>query len=183
MALNYIFLFTLFPFWNDYTGVGPLRISPINLDWESCHISLSFCHGIGTQRPQASSRAGHVCESESPGVALLPEQTFSQTVTHATYHLLYICHTDGDSPFKLLIKFLLPSVGPGSHGESLMTDVEKEDETQLDQQMHQEEHPRVHPKDGTRLTGRQLVLWRGLVLFGAILFLLVGILVRVCVRI
>ncbi|XP_045680341.1 multidrug and toxin extrusion protein 1 isoform X5 [Phyllostomus hastatus] len=77
--------------------------------------------------------------------------------------------------------FLCP-VGPESHGESLMADVEKEDETQLDQQMHREEHPRVHPKDGTRLTGRQLVLWRGLVLLGAILILLVGILVRVCVR-
>ncbi|XP_045055166.1 multidrug and toxin extrusion protein 1 isoform X3 [Desmodus rotundus] len=77
--------------------------------------------------------------------------------------------------------FLCP-VGPESHGESLMTDVEKEDKTQLDQQMHPEERLWVHPKDVTKLTGRQLVLWRGLVLLGAISVLLVGILVRVCVR-
>ncbi|KAM5307218.1 multidrug and toxin extrusion protein 1 [Glossophaga mutica] len=77
--------------------------------------------------------------------------------------------------------FLCP-VGPESHGESLMTDVGKEDETQFDQQIHREEHLRVHPKDMTKLTGRQLVLWRGLVVLGAILVLLVGILVRVCVR-
>lgn len=63
-----------------------------------------------------------------------------------------------------------------------MKDVEKKDETQLDQQLHQEEHLRVHPKDLTKLTGKQLALRRGLLLLGAIAVLLVGLLVRVCVR-
>ncbi|XP_054427135.1 multidrug and toxin extrusion protein 1 isoform X2 [Pteronotus mesoamericanus] len=81
----------------------------------------------------------------------------------------------------LLSQGFLSPAGPESHGESLMTDVEKEDETQLDQQMHQEECLQAHPKDVAKLTGRQLVLWRGLVLLGAVLVLLAGILVRVCV--
>nr|KAF6458903.1 solute carrier family 47 member 1 [Rousettus aegyptiacus] len=78
---------------------------------------------------------------------------------------------------------LIYPVGPENHGETLMRDVEKKDETQLDQQMHQEEHLQVHPRDMTKLTGRQLILRRGLLLLGVISVLLVGILVRVWVRI
>ncbi|ELK15734.1 Multidrug and toxin extrusion protein 1 [Pteropus alecto] len=67
-------------------------------------------------------------------------------------------------------------VGPENCGETLMRDVEKKDETQLDQQIHQEEHLQVHPRDMTKLTGRQLILRRGLLLLGVISVLLVGIL-------
>lgn len=87
-----------------------------------------------------------------------------------------------NNPFKLLTKFLSSSVGPENHGEILMRDVEKKEETQLDQQLHQEEHLPVHPRDLTKLTGRQLVLRRGLLLLGVTAVLLVGILVRVYVR-
>nr|KAF6398839.1 solute carrier family 47 member 1 [Molossus molossus] len=78
---------------------------------------------------------------------------------------------------------LLCPVGPENHGEILMRDIEKKDETQLDQQLHQEERLPVHPRDLTALTGRQLVLRRGLLLLGVTAVLLVGILVRVYVRI
>lgn len=83
----------------------------------------------------------------------------------------------------MLTNFLFPLVGPENCGETLMRDVEKKDETQLDQQIHQEEHLQVHPRDMTKLTGRQLILRRGLLLLGVISVLLVGILVRVWVRI
>nr|XP_019612986.1 PREDICTED: multidrug and toxin extrusion protein 1 isoform X2 [Rhinolophus sinicus] len=77
---------------------------------------------------------------------------------------------------------LLYPVGPENHGEILTRNVAKKDKAQLDQQMHQE-GLRVHPKDMTKLTGRQLVLRRGFLLLGVISILLVGILVRVYVRI
>ncbi|XP_014644971.1 PREDICTED: multidrug and toxin extrusion protein 1 [Ceratotherium simum simum] len=77
----------------------------------------------------------------------------------------------------------LDPVGPENRGGILTRDVEKTDETQLDQQMHQEECPRVHPRDTTKLSGRQLLLRRGLLLLGVVSVLLVGILVRVYVRI
>lgn len=64
-----------------------------------------------------------------------------------------------------------------------MRDVEKKDKMQLDQQTQQEGHLRVHPRDGAKLTGRQLVLRRGLLLLGVVSVLLAGILVRVYVRI
>uniref|UniRef100_A0A8D2B3M5 Solute carrier family 47 member 1 n=1 Tax=Sciurus vulgaris TaxID=55149 RepID=A0A8D2B3M5_SCIVU len=73
-------------------------------------------------------------------------------------------------------------VGPENHGEILMSDVGKKDETQLDQQMPQEQLSPVHPKND-KLSVKQLALRRGVLLLGAILILLVGILVRVYVRI
>nr|XP_027778116.1 multidrug and toxin extrusion protein 1-like [Marmota flaviventris] len=74
-------------------------------------------------------------------------------------------------------------VGPENHGEILMRDVGKKDETQLDQQMPQEQPSPVHPKNNDKLSVQQLVLRRGLLLVGVILILLLGILVRVYVRI
>lgn len=56
-------------------------------------------------------------------------------------------------------------------------------ETQLDQQMSQEERLEADPRDETMLTGTQLVVRRGLLLLGVISVLLVGILVRVYVRV
>ncbi|KAK2506152.1 hypothetical protein MC885_004589 [Smutsia gigantea] len=76
---------------------------------------------------------------------------------------------------------LLYSVGPENHDRILMRDVETKDETQLDQWMHPE-HLQVRPGDVIELPRRQLVLRRGLLLLGAAFLLLVGILVRVCVR-
>lgn len=64
-----------------------------------------------------------------------------------------------------------------------MGDIEKKDETQLDQQMHQEECLQVLPRDTMKLSRRQLVLRRGLLLLGVVSVLLLGILVRVYVRI
>ncbi|KAM4822998.1 multidrug and toxin extrusion protein 1-like [Urocitellus parryii] len=74
-------------------------------------------------------------------------------------------------------------VGPENHGEILMRDAGKKDETQLDQQMPQEQPSPVHPKNNDKLSVPQLVLRRGLLLVGVILILLLGILVRVYVRI
>ncbi|XP_015358914.1 multidrug and toxin extrusion protein 1 isoform X2 [Marmota marmota marmota] len=74
-------------------------------------------------------------------------------------------------------------VGPENHGEILMRDVGKKDETQLDQQMPQEQPSPVHPKNNDKLSVQQLILRRGLLLVGVILILLLGILVRVYVRI
>ncbi|XP_031790156.1 multidrug and toxin extrusion protein 1-like [Piliocolobus tephrosceles] len=65
----------------------------------------------------------------------------------------------------------------------LMNDVGKTGETQLDQQMRQEEPLPEHPQDSAKLSRTQLVLRRGLLLLGAFLILLVGILVRFYVRI
>ncbi|XP_029784227.1 multidrug and toxin extrusion protein 1-like [Suricata suricatta] len=72
-------------------------------------------------------------------------------------------------------------VGPENQRGVLMTTVETRNETQLDPQMRQEEHLPAPPRDRTPLTGRQLVLRRGLLLVGFISVLLVGILVRVYV--
>ncbi|XP_021574484.1 multidrug and toxin extrusion protein 1-like [Carlito syrichta] len=78
---------------------------------------------------------------------------------------------------------LLHPGGPENHEGILMKDAEKKGATQLDPQMHQEEPLPVQPKDGTKLSWKQLVLRRGLMLLGAILILLLGILVRLYVRI
>ncbi|XP_012368606.1 multidrug and toxin extrusion protein 1 [Octodon degus] len=77
-------------------------------------------------------------------------------------------------------------VGPEIHGEIVMTDIEKKEETQLEQQKEetQLEQPPLpaHTKD-TKLSWKQLVLRRGLLLLGVLLVLLAGILVRVYVKI
>ncbi|XP_008994667.4 multidrug and toxin extrusion protein 1 isoform X2 [Callithrix jacchus] len=65
----------------------------------------------------------------------------------------------------------------------LMNDTEKTGESQSDQQMHQAQPLPVHPQDNTKLSRKQLVLRRGLLLLGVFLILLVGILVRLYVRI
>ena len=62
-------------------------------------------------------------------------------------------------------------------------DVGQKEETQLDQQMCQEEYLEVHPRATWRLSGRQLVLRRGLLLLAVLVILLVGILVKVYVRV
>ncbi|KAM5263558.1 multidrug and toxin extrusion protein 1 [Ctenodactylus gundi] len=74
-------------------------------------------------------------------------------------------------------------VSPENHGEILMTDLEKKEDNQLDQQIHQEQPLPVCIKDSSKLSGKQLVLRRGLLLLGMLLVLLVGILVKVYVRI
>ncbi|KAM5214649.1 multidrug and toxin extrusion protein 1-like isoform 2-T2 [Hipposideros larvatus] len=104
------------------------------------------------------------------------EKACQQAQVHANMKLNMA--QDGTS----LSQDLLYPVGPENHGEILTRDVENKDKTQLDQQIHQE-GLQVHPRDMTKLTGRQLVLRRGLLLLGVISFLLVGILVRVYVRI
>uniref|UniRef100_H0XCY6 Multidrug and toxin extrusion protein n=2 Tax=Otolemur garnettii TaxID=30611 RepID=H0XCY6_OTOGA len=73
--------------------------------------------------------------------------------------------------------------GPENHEGILMEDIGKKGQTQWNQQMHQEEPLPVHPKDGTRLSGKQLVMRRGLFLLGVILILLLGIFVKLYVRI
>lgn len=65
----------------------------------------------------------------------------------------------------------------------MMTDLEKKDETQLDQQMNQQQVLPVHPKASNELSGKQLALRRGLLLLGVIAVLVGGILVRVYVRV
>nr|XP_035929365.1 multidrug and toxin extrusion protein 1-like isoform X1 [Halichoerus grypus] len=75
------------------------------------------------------------------------------------------------------------SVGPENCGGILMRVVGRRAETQLDQQMSQEERLEADPRDETMLTGTQLVVRRGLLLLGVISVLLVGILVRVYVRV
>ncbi|XP_055097999.1 multidrug and toxin extrusion protein 1 isoform X2 [Symphalangus syndactylus] len=68
--------------------------------------------------------------------------------------------------------------------EGILTNVVgKTGETQSDQQMHQEEPLPEHPQDSAKLSRKQLVLRRGLLLLGVFLILLVGILVRFYVRI
>lgn len=76
-----------------------------------------------------------------------------------------------------------PTVGPESRGEIMMMDLEKKDETQLDQQMNQQQVLPVHPKASNELSGKQLALRRGLLLLGVIAVLVGGILVRVYVRV
>uniref|UniRef100_G3SMN1 Multidrug and toxin extrusion protein n=1 Tax=Loxodonta africana TaxID=9785 RepID=G3SMN1_LOXAF len=78
---------------------------------------------------------------------------------------------------------LLYPEDPENHGRILMRDVEKKDETQLDEQMHPEDPLSAHPKNRTQLSMKQLILRRGLLLLTVILVLLVGILVRLYVRI
>ncbi|GAB1296195.1 Multidrug and toxin extrusion protein 1 [Apodemus speciosus] len=74
-------------------------------------------------------------------------------------------------------------VGPESHGEIMMMDLEKKDETQLDQLTSQQQVLPVHPKDSDKLSGKELALRRGLLLLGVVLVLVGGILVRVYIRI
>ncbi|XP_072794599.1 multidrug and toxin extrusion protein 1 isoform X8 [Vicugna pacos] len=73
--------------------------------------------------------------------------------------------------------------GPENHGGILMRDVEIKEETQSDQQVPLAECLQVRPRTSSPLSGKQLVLRRGLLLLGALSILLLGILVRVCVRI
>ncbi|XP_032354833.1 multidrug and toxin extrusion protein 1 isoform X1 [Camelus ferus] len=73
--------------------------------------------------------------------------------------------------------------GPENHGGILMRDVEIKEETQLDQQVPPAECLQVRPRTSSPLSGKQLALRRGLLLLGALSILLLGILVRVCVRI
>lgn len=73
-------------------------------------------------------------------------------------------------------------VGPESHREIMMTDLEKKDEIQLDQQTNQQQALPVHPKDSNKLSGKQLALRRGLLFLGVVLVLVGGILVRVYIR-
>nr|XP_012603398.1 multidrug and toxin extrusion protein 1-like isoform X4 [Microcebus murinus] len=73
--------------------------------------------------------------------------------------------------------------GPEDQEGILMEDVGKKGQTQLDQQAHQEEPLPACPKGSTRLSWTQLGLQRGLLLLGVILVLLVGIFVRLYVRI
>ncbi|KAL1780151.1 multidrug and toxin extrusion protein 1 [Sigmodon hispidus] len=74
-------------------------------------------------------------------------------------------------------------VGPESHGEIMMMDLEKKDETQFDQQTNQQQVLPVHPKESNKLSWKQLALRRGLLLLGVVMVLVGGILVRVYVRI
>uniref|UniRef100_A0A8C6G2W6 Solute carrier family 47 member 1 n=1 Tax=Moschus moschiferus TaxID=68415 RepID=A0A8C6G2W6_MOSMO len=73
-------------------------------------------------------------------------------------------------------------VGPENRGGMLIRDVGQKEETQSDQQMHQEECLEVH-QGHVELSGRQLVLRRGLLLLAVLVILLVGILVKVYVRV
>ncbi|XP_010616447.1 multidrug and toxin extrusion protein 1 isoform X1 [Fukomys damarensis] len=75
------------------------------------------------------------------------------------------------------------SVSPENHGEILMRDTEKKEETLSEQQIHQEQPLPTHTRDNGKLSGRQLVLRRGLLFLGVLLVLLIGILVRIYVRI
>ncbi|KAL6052327.1 hypothetical protein STEG23_014440 [Scotinomys teguina] len=74
-------------------------------------------------------------------------------------------------------------VSPESHGEIMMTDLEKKDETELDQQTNQQQVLPVHRKDSHKLSRKQLALRRGLLLLGVVVILVGGILVRVYIRI
>uniref|UniRef100_A0A2K6SPF2 Multidrug and toxin extrusion protein n=1 Tax=Saimiri boliviensis boliviensis TaxID=39432 RepID=A0A2K6SPF2_SAIBB len=72
---------------------------------------------------------------------------------------------------------------PENHEGILMNDAEKTGESRSDQQMHRAQRLPVHPQDSTKLSRKQLVLRRGLLLLGVFLILLVGIVVRLYVRI
>lgn len=74
-------------------------------------------------------------------------------------------------------------VGPQNHGEIMMMDLEKKDETQLDQPANQQQPLPAHPKDSNKLSGKQLALRRGLLFLGVVLVLVGGILVRIYIRI
>ncbi|VCW73593.1 unnamed protein product, partial [Gulo gulo] len=73
--------------------------------------------------------------------------------------------------------------GPRNRGGISVKDVRRKHETQLDQQRHQEDEVQAQPRDTTDWIGKHLVLWRGFLLLGVILVLIVGILVRVYVRV
>ncbi|XP_059762433.1 multidrug and toxin extrusion protein 1-like [Balaenoptera ricei] len=73
--------------------------------------------------------------------------------------------------------------GPENHGGMWIREVEKTEEIQSDQQTCQVECLEVHPRATWKLSGRQRALQRGLLLFGVTVILLVGVLVRVYVRI
>uniref|UniRef100_A0A8C3WV82 Multidrug and toxin extrusion protein n=1 Tax=Catagonus wagneri TaxID=51154 RepID=A0A8C3WV82_9CETA len=71
--------------------------------------------------------------------------------------------------------------GPENRGGVLMRDVARKEEPLSGQQPHQEEHLEPQPRAEPRLSGRQLLLRRGLLLLAAVSLLLVGIFVRTCV--
>nr|XP_025719701.1 multidrug and toxin extrusion protein 1-like [Callorhinus ursinus] len=73
------------------------------------------------------------------------------------------------------------SVGPENRGGILMRDLRRKDEVRLDLHISQEEHVQADPRDTAMLTGKQLVVRRGLLFLGLISVLLIGILVRVYV--
>ncbi|KAB0400020.1 hypothetical protein E2I00_017962 [Balaenoptera physalus] len=91
-------------------------------------------------------------------------------------------YTEEKHPFKALSSFSSPA-GPENHGGMWIREVEKTEEIQSDQQTCQVECLEVQPRAAWKLSGRQLVLRRGLLLFGVTVILLVGVLVRVYVRI
>uniref|UniRef100_A0A2K5EUW0 Multidrug and toxin extrusion protein n=1 Tax=Aotus nancymaae TaxID=37293 RepID=A0A2K5EUW0_AOTNA len=64
---------------------------------------------------------------------------------------------------------------PENHEGILMNDAEKTGESQSEQQMHQAQRLPVHPQDSTKLSRKQLVLRRGLLLLGVFLILLAGV--------
>nr|XP_008957614.2 multidrug and toxin extrusion protein 1 isoform X2 [Pan paniscus] len=89
-------------------------------------------------------------------------------------------------PIGIVLMFAttLGVMGCPENLEGILTnDVGKTGEPQSDQQMRQEEPLPEHPQDGAKLSRKQLVLRRGLLLLGVFLILLVGILVRFYVRI
>ncbi|XP_016051999.1 PREDICTED: multidrug and toxin extrusion protein 1-like [Miniopterus natalensis] len=142
-------------------------------------ISLMFATRLGVMGLWAGIIICTICQAVC-FLAFIARLNWGKACQQAQVHanMKLTAAQDGTS----LSQDLLDPVGPENHGEVVMKDVEKKDETQLDQQLHQEEHLRVHPKDLTKLTGKQLALRRGLLLLGAIAVLLVGLLVRVCVR-
>ncbi|XP_062072194.1 multidrug and toxin extrusion protein 1 isoform X2 [Lepus europaeus] len=74
-------------------------------------------------------------------------------------------------------------VGPDSHGGIVLRDADRKEGAELNEQVHPGLPLPVRPEDSTHLSGKQLVLRRGLLLLGVVLVLLVGILVKVYVRI
>lgn len=142
-------------------------------------ISLMFATRLGVMGLWAGIIICTICQAVC-FLAFIARLNWGKACQQAQVHanMKLTAAQDGTS----LSQDLLDPVGPENHGEVVMKDVEKKDETQVDQQLHQEEHLRVHPKDLTKLTGKQLALRRGLLLLGAIAVLLVGLLVRVCVR-
>ncbi|XP_006877495.1 PREDICTED: multidrug and toxin extrusion protein 1 [Chrysochloris asiatica] len=106
------------------------------------------------------------------------EKACQQAQVHANLKLKMA--PDGNSAVS---QDLLHPGSPGNHGGILMSDIEEKDESQLDQQLQTEEPLSIHPRDRTKLSRRQLVFRRGLLLLAVVLILLVGIIVRLLVRI
>ncbi|XP_062966974.1 multidrug and toxin extrusion protein 1 isoform X2 [Cynocephalus volans] len=75
----------------------------------------------------------------------------------------------------------LRTVGPENRGGILMRDAGEKDKAQVDQQMCQDEASQVHLEGSAQLSGKQLLLRRGLLFLGVAFILLVGILVRLYV--